>query len=356
MLYDHLSEDLFADIFTRLPPKSLLRFQSLSKSSYARIRSRDFIRLHTLRSPNKFIIIHRVKLEEEASSKSIYTIHSEGQLSSYAGITPIDYPLNPFNVVGTCNGIVFVYESYGDAIHLWNPSIRRKETIHELPSTSPTIHGFGFDPVLDDYKILRISKEGTTFVYTMKTRTWREIASPTSQLSDHTPSSQCLFNGALHWVVWCLDHHPCYSYYKYILRFDLSSEVFSTIELPDPRETIAVTVIKGCLSVISLNDNVDDCRIWMRNIAATATATVTATATWSVFLKLNTQAHVTHGDLLFSHDSEGIIVFNPETKTRFKLVRFTDSKSSYIVNMTTCVESLGLLGVETTCDETSGKK
>ncbi|KAI3819327.1 hypothetical protein L1987_13154 [Smallanthus sonchifolius] len=80
-------------------------------------------------------------------------MHSEGQ---HTGITPVECPFRSVIIIGSCNGILCVYEYERDAIHLWNPSIRRKATVNELPSSGFCCwaEGFGFDTVINDYKIL----------------------------------------------------------------------------------------------------------------------------------------------------------------------------------------------------------
>ncbi|KAF5763073.1 putative F-box domain-containing protein [Helianthus annuus] len=152
MLND-LCEELNVEILSRLPTKSLLRFRSVSKSLCARIGSPSFIRIHTLRSPKKVMLRHQFPF------KDMYALHSEGQLSC-TSIPQVEYPFRSSSIiVGSCNGILCVYENVNGGIHLWNPSIRRKVTIQNRPSWSDykIRHdplGFGFDPILDDYKIL----------------------------------------------------------------------------------------------------------------------------------------------------------------------------------------------------------
>ncbi|KAI3732683.1 hypothetical protein L1987_63890 [Smallanthus sonchifolius] len=303
-----LPEDVIVEIFSRLPTKSLLRFRSVSKSLHACIGSPSFIRLHALRSPVKVTVIHRTKgAKGKPYPKYVYTLLSEAQLSynPYIGIKPLDYPFKSFRIVGLCNGIICVYEC-GKGINLWNPSIRRKVTITDLPSYGDRlVHGFGFNPFIDDYKILRISGS-RSFVYTTKTSAWREIASPSTPFGDVKPHS-CLFNGVLHWVVNSTNSLGRF-YRSYIMTFDLSSEVFSTVSLPQPKlETNEVTFIKGCLAVISLKDE-HSC-IW--GIGA--------------------------------YDLEKLML------RRVKIL----SGSSCAVDMSMCVESLGLLDMGTSCDQGS---
>ncbi|KAD4584413.1 hypothetical protein R6Q59_036721 [Mikania micrantha] len=347
---DHLSEDVIVEIFSRLPVKPLLRFRSVSKSLRDRIGSPNFIRLHTLRSPKKLTIIHRARCKEESCNKLIYTLHdSEDHLfcNPYIRVTPVEYPFKSIRIVGSCNGVLCVYESR-IGINLWNPSIRRKVTVPDPPSSDRLIHGFGFDPIIQDYKILRISDAGSS-VYTLKTRSWHEIASPTRRFPD-VSSCQCLFNGALHWVVKLTDSYDV-CHYRYIMTFDLSSEAFSTIGLPEPSwETSVVTIIKDCLAVIS--SKCGKSKIWVKK-EYDNTNTNTA---WCVAYRFNTDPfkgamrvfqRSIDGYLVFNN-FKGIMISNPESRFLRDLRKLR--RSSFIVEMNTCEESLELLGLGTSCD------
>ncbi|KAM0021243.1 putative F-box domain-containing protein [Helianthus debilis subsp. tardiflorus] len=352
-------DEMTVEIFSRLPTKSLLRFRAVSKSLCARIGSPAFIRLHALRSPKKFLCIHQDGYKDEGiyKIKNFYTFHSEGQLpyNSYMGINPIKYPfIDARSAFGSCNGILCL-RAFGKGVTLWNPSTRRKVAIRD-PRTfrgdSP-VYGFGYDPVIQDYKILRISHP-TLYVCTVKTRTWRKIASPNE--CSRVTSYQCLFNGALHWV----ETHvrtllfDKYTYYdRHIMTFDFSSEVCSSIELPEPTwETSGLAVIKGSLAVISrISVRHNDCTIWVRREYNDTSAF------WSVAFKLNTVSYgnqvdrffqlTATDDLLLDPYGRGIKVYNPETEVLSQLADF--SASSHILGMYICVESLELLDMGTSC-------
>lgn len=371
MWSNDLCEELIVEIFTRLPVKSLLRFRSVSKWLYDCIGRTSFIRLHALRSPNKVMIRQQVRYKGEPYCKNMYTLHSGSQLSHNPSnnIEAVEYPFPTLEIIGSCNGMLCIY-GYGKGTYLFNPSIRRKVTIHDNPSWAHCENqfltlGFGFDSVIDDYKILKIAITRTekgdvrsASVYTIKTGTWHEIAFPTSSFTcDKSP--QCLFNGSLHWLVirYLTDSYDEDFSYVYILKFDLSSEVFSRIELPEPSwKTNQVTVIKGCLAVVSLKH--DDSWIWMRK---ECNGSDTVVSSWFVAFKLNT--HEFEGannifqlnaneNLLVNPFYNGVIVYNPETRKRSKYVGLSGSMKT--LYMTLCGESLELLHLGIPCDQ--GKK
>ncbi|MFS8014781.1 putative F-box domain-containing protein [Helianthus anomalus] len=341
MMSNDLCEELILDIFSRLPTKSLLRFRSVSKSLYACIGIPDFIRLHALRSPEKIMLIHNIP-EGKESWRNTYTLHLEDQFpyNINNGITtPVAYHFGHFSIPGSCNGIVFLYEN-GKTINLRNPSIRRKVNVHYPPSWGDNFavfeFGFGFDRVIDDYKILRITTP-TSFIYTLKTHTWREIASPTTPFS-HVNSYQCLFSESLHCTVKG--------------SFNVFMWFFSTIDLPVPSwEATAVTIIKDSLAVFSSEPEHENSWIWLMRDYSNP-------ASWSVAFKLElTMSHFEHADRVFqltANDDlllyllyDRISVYNPQTQVKSRLVDLDDS--SQIVHFIKCTESLGLLGMGTSC-------
>ncbi|KAI3790358.1 hypothetical protein L2E82_03340 [Cichorium intybus] len=98
---------LIIEIFTRLPPKSLLRFRSLSKSWYSCISSPDFIRKHTLQSPQKLLIRHRNRLGDFSTLQS----QDKLPLCGYFGIRAVKFPYDKDCViVGSCNGMLCLFD------------------------------------------------------------------------------------------------------------------------------------------------------------------------------------------------------------------------------------------------------
>ncbi|XP_076908310.1 F-box/kelch-repeat protein At3g06240-like [Bidens hawaiensis] len=170
------------------------------------------------------------------------TVYSQRQFPNI-GI-PIEFPFRRSHIVGSCNGILCVYDIGYDGIYLWNPSIERQVRIprHEeggnrFAHLYTSVTGFGFDPTSEDYKVLRAVNLMAS-VYTVKTRTWRDIAPPPTLYKfddDKEKLPPCLFNGLLHWAVSGVPVAEALDVCRYyIMAFDLSSEVFSKIELPEP--------------------------------------------------------------------------------------------------------------------------
>ncbi|KAI3790409.1 hypothetical protein L2E82_03419 [Cichorium intybus] len=357
---NYLCEELIDEIFTRLPTKSLLRFRALSKFLCSYIGSPGFIRMHTFRSPQKLLIRHKFYNYQTHINDCFYTLHSEEQLPvcsrpGYIGITPIEFPYSICStIVGSCNGILCLFDNKEKHISVWTPSIRRKLTLPHYPwGLSSAIQlGFGFDPITDDYNIVKISyakygrKSQSSFVYAVKTGTWCEIASPTPLFSK-VASNACFVNGALHWVVersYTESHVADYRFY--ILTFDLSTHVFGMIPLPvSSLENLQLLTIQGLLAVICMDNTAS--RIWVRRDAS-----------WSLLFnvktdyvggRITTLYHLTsNGDLVFNKiGSPRLQVYNPKRGAQSTIADFNVASRPHDIVL--CVESLQMLDMGTAC-------
>ncbi|CAI9263864.1 unnamed protein product [Lactuca saligna] len=274
---EYLCEDLIVEIFTRIAPKSLLRFRSLSKSLYTCISTLGFIRMHTLISPKKIHFIHLISDDKnEKQQEFFYTSHGEEEelalylcpKRGYIDITT-EVPFPSGAPIGSCNGTFCLWTKKG--LILWNPSIRRKLIVPEFPQRSEPFTlrgiGFGFDPISDDYKVVQTShvKGNNSFVYAVKSGTWCEIASPKHQNQIQMPMSVRIWvTSGLTTMQGVLELHPqalllntfSHGLHVYNLKTGVSSRVgdfnaasslrnfyqcVETLHLLDMGETIAET-------------------------------------------------------------------------------------------------------------------
>ncbi|XP_076909128.1 F-box/kelch-repeat protein At2g43445-like [Bidens hawaiensis] len=262
----YICSDLMVQIFERLPPKSIIRFQSLSKYWHSRLLSPEFLKDHRLRcskNPPKVIIRHIIG-HGNHEKRDIYTLHSADQFDPGSGlvfIPGVEFPYaQKVSVIGSCNGILCLYDKNKEILSLCNFSIRRKLNVPcRLPLKSRTYAmfalGFGFDPITDDYNIVAICYNIVA------------IPSPSTPLIYYTYLTRkaCFFHGKLHWLVhgYSTTHGgPS----NYILTFSLSSRVFGYILLPKSWKVEQVTTINGCLAVVhtEYNNFLKDDYSWIR--------------------------------------------------------------------------------------------
>lgn len=143
-----------------------------------------------------------------------------------------------YSIVGSVNGVICLSDDleygYMDDIFLWNPSIRK---FVSLPKYNVTFHshgpfshslGFGFDPVTNDFKVVRVVHPGCDRIpplvelYTHKTGCWRYISERALPMMVTERCRQAYVNGAANWMAF---HRGPFR--NTILSFNMSEEVFS---------------------------------------------------------------------------------------------------------------------------------
>jgi len=260
-----LPPDILSEILSRLPVKSLLRFQSTSKSLKSLIDSHKFINLH-LRNSLDFNLILRhnttdfYQLHFPKLTKSIIPFN-DPFTTNIDPFTrdPTDLPRNSkMALIGSCNGllaistgvIVFTHPNNLNEITIWNPNTRKHRIIPFLPLPIPIlnydddkcslcVHGFGFDQITGDYKLLRISHlvdpqnpfyDPQVRLFSFKTNSWKIIPAMPYDLQ-HFYDLGVFVENSIHWIMTKKKFgglHPCL-----IVAFNLTLEIFNEVPLPD---------------------------------------------------------------------------------------------------------------------------
>ncbi|KAK9689379.1 hypothetical protein RND81_09G055800 [Saponaria officinalis] len=184
-------------ILTRLPIKSILRFKSVSKLWYSKLSSSRFASAH-LNFPNPSPATESLLIRNPTNSKLDYVVNfDEGNENMY--------------LVGTCNGLVCLGSSSGRLSIVWNPITRefrkyldskffRPEclvywgfgymvTSYRFSNSNPVLEPnrtsncvtlFGYVSAVDDYKIVRLCKDMSSYsltvhVYSIRLNKWKII-------------------------------------------------------------------------------------------------------------------------------------------------------------------------------------
>ncbi|XP_071715230.1 F-box/kelch-repeat protein At2g43270-like [Rutidosis leptorrhynchoides] len=269
MVEIELCEDLLDDIIVRLPPKYILQFRCVSKSWCSSINSSNFIRnqaIHSVARARRAVnIACKVHIEYDVY-KMLHRSKLEGPLLELDSLKF----LGGCNAFNSCYGIIclYNYQTSIPSFTLWNPSIRRKLNVPNVPCDPcrqySMVFGFGYDQIADDYNIVGLSY-GTlkiVFLYSTKTNSWSEFDPPKADPHFMVQSKACFVDGVMHWLV---NNYSLNTNDSYILTFDLSSRVFGTISLPNiTLGIIHLLMCRGYLTVLSKND--EDSSIWLRKL------------------------------------------------------------------------------------------
>ncbi|XP_062088200.1 F-box protein CPR1-like [Humulus lupulus] len=239
-----LPEDAIASILCRLPVKDLLRYRCVSKSWRFLVDSSHFIKMHLNHSmethSNSTLILGDQRLLHWVD---LDTLYSPVRLE-----TPI-YDGGKIEILGCCNGLLALEFSNGGTV-IWNPTTRKYRKVPisglvDLPFPDNLyeygIVGFGYDPVNDDHKLVRMvhyfekdirsvhSFHSEVKFYSLNFNTWKRVCDFPYQ--GYKQGGNGVFaSNALHWMVTReLELDALYL----IVAFDLVTEEFRELPLPD---------------------------------------------------------------------------------------------------------------------------
>ncbi|XP_050253457.1 F-box/kelch-repeat protein At3g23880-like isoform X4 [Quercus robur] len=297
---DDLPEEIVLEILARLPVKSLLKFRCVCKTWYSYITNPNFISTHLLCYNNNHdggYVIHMPKATFSMAyfhlpHSQICTLAFDRTFETISEFRiPFTFESGYPSLVGSCNGILcftdFIISKSKD-VYLWNPSIRK---FKRLPDTCLTqlrtlVIGFGYDSQSNDYKVVRISQTRVkdvlareVEVYSLSSDSWKRVGLGVSW----TPNAFSFsFNGILafpfvsghlHWMIEMTEEGGGQErrFTSMILSFDVNSEKFKELPLPDDEGsfivTKCVTSFKGKLALIKFGYGVQPhsmlCSIWV---------------------------------------------------------------------------------------------
>ncbi|KAK9160751.1 hypothetical protein Syun_007092 [Stephania yunnanensis] len=249
-----LPQEIIEGILSRLPVKSLLRFRCVSKSWHKLIADPNFIKIHL----NQANLNNNIKIM--LKSDFICSVDNNEVCDQIVNLHhPFEAPIRGAEILGSCNGLVCI-KSDKEVIWLWNPSTREHKKLPEIPvefsgSNFSIVYGFGYDPITDDYKVVRVYsydddddvRHSEVKVYLLSLNSWKVI--PDIPYESYYRAGR-LLNGALHWVATrcnALDESSL------IISFDIGDEVFREVPLPefeDGKGQVNVAVLAGCLCIL----------------------------------------------------------------------------------------------------------
>ncbi|KAK9949271.1 hypothetical protein M0R45_004804 [Rubus argutus] len=290
---EHLPEDMILQILYRLPVKPLIRFSCVSKRWSSIISDPQFAKSHFKLSCERKTPSRRLLLSTPSGSESL-----DVQTASFSSVRkvacPFKQPGRAFNILGSCNGMLFVALDLHDSFYIWNPSTGLFRKLPNPgfasigattfnPSTRPLdpskavvcLHhcGFGYVSASDDYKLVVAAEMMNSAVhleiFSSRADSWKRIESPPAHplIGDFSRTRGSLTNEALHWLHILLDTRVRNA----VTAFDLGKEEFRQIALPllggetEFYRDVGV-VFEGCLCVSSYErrgDGVEYVQLWV---------------------------------------------------------------------------------------------
>ncbi|XP_059289164.1 F-box protein At3g07870-like [Lycium ferocissimum] len=224
--FDCLPQEIVLDIASRLPITSLLQFMFVRKSFYNLSHDPELVNLHLSRAvkndPCITINAHNQLYFLEFSDHGV----EEGVVRKISN--PIANSMPGFQVVGSCQGLLYIYESLrSKGLYVYNPFTGDYKELPKFREKSLDF-GFGFSPAINEYKVIRIIHYG------------------------HWLPRKRDIQGKMHWVA--LFGNYLGRNDRLIVSFDLADEVFREVPIVDfgvdPRiNKFHLAVLGGCLAV-----------------------------------------------------------------------------------------------------------
>lgn len=255
----YLPDEVVEEILLRLPPKSLMRFKCVCKSWNTLISDPSFADKHLHISNNHHSSSTPLLLTLKRNRNYGNGYLQQRYLVSFSsddddvkddtdhlpcGIEYLDLSVilgvDNANVLrgSHCNGVLSLSELLNSSekrVFLYNPSTRE---FRVLPTCAINaffigVEGFGYDSKANDYKFVRMFHSAEindyiAMVYSMGSDSWRQIKVGVEGLVYVSNNVRVLYRGVYYWWVPNLSDSS-----EVLLSFDMSSEEFDIIRLPD---------------------------------------------------------------------------------------------------------------------------
>ncbi|KAL6583454.1 hypothetical protein OROMI_005532 [Orobanche minor] len=245
-----LPGEVVRKILAKLPVKSVLVCKAVCRSWKNFTEDRSFPRFHfeSQEHPTQSLLLSiSPHLESLELGRIPFGVRDSAvQLTDPFALTNVNCDVI---LLGSCNGLIAACynspEATRNSFHsffIWNPSMGLNHVLDlpefPLPHYFVLLHGFGHVSATDDYKIVLTANYYVPgdldsmgvhqgMVYSVRKRQWTVVESDTHDVVECQGVS---VGEKLHWVLYP-DYHVHHD--EYLLAFDLETEQFQTMRLPD---------------------------------------------------------------------------------------------------------------------------
>ena len=255
---NNVPEDLALNILAKLPVKSLKRFRCVRKSCADLLEDPHFKSMYyeNLISKNDDSCLLLQQQMSSTRQENLFLLSGE----RYENKVKLDWP-PPFqennagiSVYGSCiNGTICIHQgaNINMKVVFWNPTTEEFKVIPSglvnVPGLdfSITIHGFGYDHVTDDYKMIQVVHcfkdayepmekypnipEPFWQIYSLKSNCWRKLDLEMTCMVLQPVGSATYLNGVCHWL--CIEDKNQEMEEELLVSFDMSNEMFLTTSI-----------------------------------------------------------------------------------------------------------------------------
>ncbi|XP_071740405.1 putative F-box protein At1g32420 [Rutidosis leptorrhynchoides] len=386
------------EILCRLPIKSLIRFTSVSKQWKSFIHSSEFNFNFMVRQAHRKCLITAVD-DVDVENVDVVDDNFRKQCLSgeerWPGCLIVDdddtfpkrkvcltYPrsLNQLKNTylefhGSSLGLLCFSANHIDEDDtfircvIWNPSIRKSIAI-ETPYYPNVKIAFGVCPKSLDPKIVKINMFDVPYglsydeqrrvwrveVFTLNSRVWRspfvKIPSKWFDINFYEQTPPLVINGFIYWLRYASIHYTDRnadgrSYM--IISFDLATEEFMKIHVPDELAHSSFDIFKLGESVAISESSPRDCKVWLMDHV-----TKSFTELYSIKLpEPMTKLGCTDNNqlIIIDYPSGELVAYDPDSKHLINLGIYVDC---FTASFTSYTESLLLLDQSNTLNDDEG--
>ncbi|KAK1413563.1 hypothetical protein QVD17_35338 [Tagetes erecta] len=293
---DNIPFEIQTEIIKRLPVKSLIQFRSVSKAWKSLIDSSNFI-LH-YQGHMQHLLVSFAGLDDfDRQYASFVDDHTFPMHKDFLHVHSFINNLYYTSIINTTHGLICLYRPYledsenniiyeRDMAVIWNPIIR-KAVVVVVPNMAShmydTVIGFGVCRETTDPKIVKItclekyrrsidreslmsSIHWQVEVFTLSTGAWRRLCNNLPRKSIRFSCDSEVVDGVLYWLA--DDVEPGFSICNLIMSFDLTTEEFREVNLPDslahPDKKLLISKLRESLIVLDYDeDELDFYDVWM---------------------------------------------------------------------------------------------
>ncbi|KAJ0568608.1 putative F-box domain-containing protein [Helianthus annuus] len=247
---DYLPIEIQVEILKKIPVKSLIQCRSVSKAWKSLIDSSDFIAHYSGQQQYLLVSYHD---STDFDRKYVSIVDDDDAFPRHKVSLTVPAPVDMLKhsrIIGSSHGLMCLYSDYGETAVVWNISIRKAVAVN-VPNVGDyyryeAVLGFGVCGETSDPKIVKITPivmDSTSSmpwqidVFTLSTGAWRRPYStnlPRKSLNFDCSLLGVVVDGDFCWLVTdriTMDGER--RSINLIISFDLTSEEFTEINLPD---------------------------------------------------------------------------------------------------------------------------
>ncbi|XP_017436350.1 putative F-box protein At1g32420 isoform X5 [Vigna angularis] len=241
---EFLPLDVMINILKRVPVKSLIRFKCVSKEWLKILERSPFFTKQQLEhsaANNALLLLQRIHRQPRPEPFSTCIIGPHHDLIHESHLSHIVSPTA--KILASCNGLLCL--RHNTALSILNPATRQIRQVPIANLLAFNYVGFGFSPLADDYKIVRISmcvfapddqvvvldnvRVDRVEVYSLASGSWREIDAAKLQPLCIVSSSVAI-TGTIFWLATMTSASNTDS--EFVVSFDVGRDLFTLVNGP----------------------------------------------------------------------------------------------------------------------------